>query len=138
LAIAQACERHLQRLKPETIYTHHRGDVNIDHVYTSEAVTIAARAQPHCSVRRILHFETASSTEWQLPSHDRAFSPNWFVNIGPYWEKKRDALAVYEREMRPFPHARSVEALDGLSTWRGASVGLDRAEAFMLVRSIEG
>lgn len=137
LEVAKACERYLGEIGPTTIYTHHRGDVNIDHVYASEAVTIAARAQPGCVVRRILHFETASSSEWQLPAHRDVFAPNWFVDISEVWDRKIAALEVYRGEMRDFPHPRSVRALDVASAWRGVSAGLARAEAFMLVRSIE-
>lgn len=137
LEVAKICERHIATLAPEVIYTHHRGDVNIDHVYASEAVTIAARAQPNCPVRRILHFETASSTEWQMPLHDQPFTPNWFVDISDHWAQKAAALAIYEAEMRAFPHSRSIPAIEACATWRGASVGRARAEAFMLVRSVE-
>lgn len=136
LEIARICETHIANVKPDTIYTHHRGDVNIDHVYTSDAVTIAARAQPHCPVRRILHFETASSTEWQLPAHDHPFSPNWFVEISDYWSQKVSALEEYKDEMRDFPHSRSIEALEACAKWRGATAGVRKAEAFMLVRQV--
>jgi hypothetical protein len=39
--------------------------------------------------------------------------------------------------MRPFPHARSVKALEYLAKWRGASIGCDAAEGFMLGRQIK-
>jgi hypothetical protein len=32
--------------------------------------------------------------------------------------------------MRPWPHARSYEAVEALLRWRGASVGVAAAEAF--------
>jgi len=136
LQLARSVEHCIAQIRPDTIYTHHQGDVNIDHVLTSEAVTIAARAQPSCSVRRILHFETVSSTEWQLPQQKCPFHPNWFVDINEFWDIKKNSLSIYTSEMRNFPHSRSIQALDALSTWRGASAGIARAEAFMLVRAI--
>lgn len=136
LEIAKTCEKYLKKLNPDTIYTHHTGDVNIDHVLSAEAVTIAARAQPGCSVRRILQFETASSTEWQLPSHARPFAPNWYVDVSEFWTQKEEALSIYKDEMRSFPHPRSVDAMRACAIWRGASVGVEKAEAFMLVRNI--
>jgi hypothetical protein len=39
--------------------------------------------------------------------------------------------------MRPWPHARSIRALEHLARWRGASVGVEAAEAFVLGRGIE-
>jgi hypothetical protein len=36
--------------------------------------------------------------------------------------------------MRPYPHARSIKAVEHLARWRGASVGVEAAEGFMLGR----
>jgi hypothetical protein len=49
---------------------------------------------------------------------------------------KRRALEAYREEIREFPHARSFEAIEALAAWRGASVGLSAAEAFMVLREI--
>ncbi len=38
--------------------------------------------------------------------------------------------------MRKWPHARSIEAIEHLARWRGASVGCEAAESFILVREI--
>jgi LmbE family N-acetylglucosaminyl deacetylase len=59
-----------------------------------------------------------------------------FVNIKPHWERKLAALRAYRQELRPWPHARSLEAIENLGRWRGASAGVEMAEAFMLVRDI--
>ena len=40
--------------------------------------------------------------------------------------------------MRPWPHARSMEAVEYLARWRGASIGVKAAEAFILGRNILG
>ena len=49
---------------------------------------------------------------------------------------KLDALKAYDSEMRPWPHSRSIKAVEHLARWRGASVGLDAAEAFVTVREL--
>jgi N-acetylglucosamine malate deacetylase 1 len=36
--------------------------------------------------------------------------------------------------MRDWPHSRSYEAVEHLARWRGACVGVEAAEAFMLGR----
>ena len=46
------------------------------------------------------------------------------------------ALIAYDSEMRLFPHARSLTALEHLARWRGASVGVEAAEAFILGRNL--
>ena len=84
----------------------------------------------------MLFFETVSSTEWQTVNRCTNFIPNWWVDISDTLELKIQALDFYQSEMRSWPHARSNEALKHLAHWRGASVGCDAAEAFVLGRNI--
>lgn len=137
LDIVKRVEHHVRRVKPDVIYTHHVGDVNIDHRQIHHAVVTAARPMPNGLKPTILFFEVASSTHWQPPISAPAFSPNWFIDISDYLEKKLRALAVYEGEMRPWPHARSVKALEHLARWNGANIGVDAAENFILGRHCE-
>jgi LmbE family N-acetylglucosaminyl deacetylase len=87
-------------------------------------------------VKRLLSYEVASSTEWQPAGSAPAFQPNWFVDISDQWERKREALVAYSSEMRDWPHARSLEAVEHLARWRGAQVGVQAAEAFCLLRQL--
>ncbi len=64
--------------------------------------------------------------------HASAFLPNRFVDISSTLDTKLRALRAYALEMRTFPHARSIEAVQALATWRGATVGVAAGEAFML------
>lgn len=64
------------------------------------------------------------------------FSPNWFTDISETLDVKLQALQAYAMEMRPFPHARSMEAVRHLAHWRGASAGVAAAEAFVLARHL--
>jgi len=137
LDITKTIEKEIGFYKPDTIYTHHYGDLNIDHQITHQAVMTACRPLPGQSVKKIILFEVQSSTEWQTPSDQRNFTPNYFQNISETLASKLDALKEYASEMRPWPHSRSLEAVEYLAHWRGASVGLDAAEAFMVVREIK-
>ena len=122
--------------QPQVVYVHHAGDVNIDHRRLHEAVVTACRPTPGQPVRRLLSFEVASSTEWQAPGSAPPFQPNWFVDISAQWPRKREALEAYASEMRPWPHARSIKAVEHLARWRGAQVGVEAAEAFCLLRQL--
>ena len=137
LDVVKVIEGFIETYQPSIVYTHHRGDVNIDHTVIHDAVIAATRPQPGHCVKTVLFFETASSTEWRPAQSLSAFSPNWFVDIsGRALSKKLEALEAYTTEMRAFPHARSVKALDYLAKWRGSIIGCDAAEGFMLGRQI--
>ncbi len=133
LDVVQAVESQIERLRPDLIYTHHRGDLNIDHRIVHEAVRTAARPLPGCSVRAIYAFETVSSSEWGAVP----FLPAYFVDISASLSFKLGALAAYESEMRPFPHARSLSAVEALAKVRGASACMEAAEAFEVVMLLE-
>ena len=133
--VVQKLEPIIKKLQPNIVYTHHHGDLNIDHRVTHQAVMTACRPTPCSSVRDINAFEVMSSTDWAGHGQE-PFIPDVFVDISCTWEVKRSALEAYAQEMRQPPHSRSIEHLDFLSRHRGASVGRDRAEAFILVRSL--
>jgi LmbE family N-acetylglucosaminyl deacetylase len=136
LDVIKVVEEHILRKSPTVVYTHHAGDLNIDHQITHKAVATACRPQPGQTVRTILFFEVPSSTEWQIPSSSPSFLPNWFVNISGTLKLKKDALSAYSMEMRPWPHARSQETVEHLARWRGASIGTEAAEGFVLGRKM--
>lgn len=136
LDMVQPLEQVIEEFKPSTIYTHHGGDLNVDHRLAHQAVLTACRPQPEGFVTRILTFETPSSTEWSSASIGVPFCPNWFVNISTVIDQKMAALHCYEEELRPFPHARSPEGIEALARLRGSSCGVQAAEAFMLIREI--
>ena len=137
LDIAKKVEKLIGEHRPDTVFTHHSGDVNIDHQRLHQAVVTACRPQPGHCVRSLLFFEVASSTEWQVPNSHTTFNPNWFCDISATLDRKMAALEIYSVEMRTWPHARSLRAVQHLASWRGATVGVEAAEAFILGRAIQ-
>jgi LmbE family N-acetylglucosaminyl deacetylase len=136
LDIVKQIERLVDELHPEVIYTHHPGDLNIDHALTFRAVMTATRPMVGCPVKEIYAFEVASSTEWGFQQMQPVFKPNVFVDIATTIETKIQGMALYESEARIFPHPRSSEALRVQARRWGAVVGMEYVEAFELVRSI--
>lgn len=136
LEITQRVEALIARHRPVTLFTHHGGDLNIDHRRTHQAVMTACRPQSGHPVRTLLCFEVPSSTEWQPPGSGPPFTPNWFVDIGATLDGKLAALTAYAAEVREWPHPRSREGVAYLAHWRGASIGCEAAEAFMLARHL--
>jgi len=136
--VVKRVERVVERLRPAIVYTHHGGDLNVDHRIAHAAVLTACRPVPGASVARIYAFETVSSSEWAATAQQQGFQPTHFVDIAAHLAAKARALDCYAGEMRAFPHPRSPEAVAALASWRGASVGLAAAEAFVVVRQVEG
>lgn len=137
LDVVKCIEREIERCRPVRVLTHHLGDVNVDHGVVHRAVAAACRPLPGTCVREVLYFEVASSTEWSGAHSLPAFRPNLFIDIGATLERKLRALDEYRSELRPFPHPRSLAAVEHLARWRGASAGCAAAEAFEIGRRIE-
>lgn len=136
LNVVQALEAIVQEIKPQVIYTHHYGDLNIDHRITHQAVMTVCRPLPGSHVREIYGFEVLSSTEWGILAHE-AFNPNVFVDITNFLEAKLKALEAYSLEMRPVPHSRSIAHAAHLAKHRGHSVGVEAAEGFVAIRLLK-
>lgn len=136
LDVVKHVETFVNRHQPSTLLTHHSGDVNIDHRVVHDAVISACRPQPGYSVKEMLFFEVPSSTEWRPASSAGSFNPTWFVDISSVLARKLEALQAYAGELRAFPHPRSIKALSALAQWRGATVGVEAAEAFVLGRKL--
>jgi len=136
LDVVQVIEGLISEYQPELVFTHHPGDLNVDHRQVAAAVLTACRPLAGHPVRTIASFEVNSSTEWNHPDAQPSFSPDLFVDISSTLTKKIQALGSYSAEMRPSPHPRSFEAVEHLARWRGAIVGVAAAEAFKLLRMI--
>jgi LmbE family N-acetylglucosaminyl deacetylase len=135
LTIIKIIERYIAKIKPEIVYTHHKGDLNIDHRITFDAVLTACRPIEN-PVKKILSFEIPSSTEWNSYSMINSFNPTVFEDISLSIDIKLDAMSKYENEIRLNPHPRSIEKIKALAEIRGASAGMNFAEAFMLIREL--
>lgn len=136
LDIVLSLEAIIAELKPAVVYTHHYGDLNVDHRVTYRAVMTACRPLPCATVREIFAFEVLSSTEWACDEAS-PFIPNYFVDVSTTLEKKLRALEAYSLEMRESPHSRSLVHAASLAHHRGHCVGIEAAEAFMVIRNIK-
>lgn len=138
LDIIKVIEKEKEDFQPEVIFTHHGGDVNIDHQRTFEAVITACRPMAQENVKTIIAFETMSGTEWRASNDPRHFIPNFFIALSDQdLASKVKAMEAYEFEKRDYPHPRSPEALKIRAQMWGVSCGKYLAEAFCIVRRID-
>lgn len=135
--ISMEISKVIKKLAIDTLYIPHRGDIHSDHRVVYNAALVAGRPVAGSTVRSIYAYETLSETEWAAPFGDDAFIPTHFVDVTGSFENKLKAMACFKSQLKPFPNSRSLEAIEALAKFRGATVGVKRAEAFMTVRTIE-
>lgn len=134
--IIQTIEKIKIQTNPSMVYTHHHGDLNVDHRIAFQATMTAFRPQPNEVCSEIRTFEIPSSSDYGQLSQDKVFLPNLFINIDSFWEIKKSALEFYKEEIFESPHSRSIEGIDNLAKYRGFCVGYPRAEAFNIIRKL--
>lgn len=138
LKLVQFIESAIRESEPDIIITHHPADTNNDHLQTSmacqEAVRLFQRRPEVKRVRELWYMEVPSCTEWKINSAMVSFNPNCYVEVDKEGvDAKVKALSMYRGVMRPYPHPRSAEFIEGLAAYRGGQWGLMYAEAFEVV-----
>lgn len=133
LKVCQSLETVGREFRPDVVFTHSSGDLNMDHVIVHRAVLTAFRPLPNSSVSAVVCFEVPSSTGWGSAG-TQGFQPALSVDVTSTFERKLQALRFYQQEMRPSPHPRSEEVVESLARWRGGLAGLQFAEAFEIQR----
>jgi LmbE family N-acetylglucosaminyl deacetylase len=126
----------LNEVQPDIIYVVHRGDVHSDHRVTFDATIAAAKPFRSSRVASIYSYECTSSTNMAPPTVENAFLPQVYCDVSAYVERKLEVLSIYESEIHQPPHPRSLDAVRSLARYRGATINVDYAEAYQLVRDV--
>lgn len=133
--LADAIYQVIDKVQPQTVYMPHQGDIHGDHRAVFLATLVAARPINGCPVRKLLAYETLSETEWAPPGPE-AFTPTVFVEVTDHLEGKLKAMQCFKSQLKDPPHSRSLRTMEALARYRGGTVSVDAAEAFMLVREV--
>lgn len=123
-------------IKPEVIYTLNRSDAHSDHRFVFDAVMACTKSFRYPYIREVLMYECISETEFAPVLPEKVFQPNCYVDISSLMKEKLEIMNVYESEMGKHPFPRSDKNIQALATFRGASVGVEYAEAFQLIKSL--
>ena len=135
--IAKSISDLIKELNANILYIPHKGDLHLDHGVIFNSALVAARPFPGQSVKQIFSYETLSETEWGHPTVDAVFIPTRFsVLSGEEFLAKIEAINCFKSQLKEFPNTRSVEAIEHLASLRGATVGHNYAEAFVVIRDI--
>jgi len=124
-------------IKPEVIYVMNRSDAHSDHRVTFDAVVACTKSFRYPFIKKVLMYECISETEFAPALPERVFQPNYFVDVTNYFDKKIEIMKVYESELGEHPFPRSIRNIEALAVFRGASVGVEYAEAFQLIKFID-
>lgn len=124
-------------VQPEIIYTLNRSDAHSDHRVIFDAVMACTKSFRYPFIKQILMYECISETEFAPALAEKAFLPNYFVDITDYLDRKNEIMKVFESEIGEHPFPRSLENIKALAHFRGASVGVKYAEAFQLLKYID-
>lgn len=127
----------VQRIKPDEVFIPHWGDMQLDHKLVVDSCMVALRPKYEHKISRIYAYETLSETGWDVPTAEKSFIPNVYEDISECLEAKVTAMECITSQLADFPAARSIGAIRALAAYRGATVGVQAAEAFSLVREIK-
>ena len=129
----------VDRVQPERLYLPFAYDLHRDHRELFYSFSVHAR--PYLSmgqsIREVYCYETPSETHLSAPYLEPAFTPNVYVNVSEFMPAKLDALNCYASQAQEPPLPRSRIAIEALARLRGSHIGVDAAEAFVLVRKLD-
>ncbi len=124
-------------VKPEIVYCVNRSDAHSDHRITFDAVMACTKSFRYPFVKQVLMYECMSETEFAPNLAENLFLPNYFVDITEFFSQKIEITAIYESELGQHPFPRNMRNIEALATFRGATAGVEYAEAFQLVKYID-
>jgi LmbE family N-acetylglucosaminyl deacetylase len=128
LKINKQLESIVSKIKPDIVYTTPHNDLNKDHQIVFESTLVATRPSSN-KVKQILCYEIPNIIM-------KPFNPNLFENVSKEFSYKIKAFQVYKSEVEKFPHPRSIKSIESLATQRGIQAGVQKAEAFELIKCI--
>jgi LmbE family N-acetylglucosaminyl deacetylase len=123
-------------IKPEIIYLPYRNDIHSDHKVVFDSIISCTKSFRYPYIKKVLAYETISETEFAPPLSNYAFQPNSFSDISEFLDEKIEIMNIYESEIGKHPFPRSEKNIRALATFRGATAGLEYAEAFMILKEI--
>ncbi len=136
--IVESIRKIVSELKPKVVFIPSQSDVHSDHRMVAQAAQSVFKSfyMGDLGTRRVLACEVPSETDAGSGSQAGAFSPNVFVDVSATFERKMEIMQLYTTQIHKDPLPRGLTALRAHGRYRGATVGVEYAEAFMLVREL--
>jgi len=128
LELNKSLEKIIQLKKPEVVFTTPNNDLNKDHQIVFDSTLVATRPKSKY-VKEIMCYEIPGSVK-------KPFNPTVYQNISSEILLKIKAFKCYNSEIQKHPLPRSLDAINNLALMRGMESGLNKAEAFELIKKI--
>jgi len=126
----------IDTVKPSQIFIPFANDLHKDHGALAYATSVATR--PYLAlgkqVKRILAYETLSETHLAPAYLEPAFQPTAFSDISEFLDAKLEAFAAYKTQIQEDNMPRSLRGIRSQAHYRGCSIGVEAAEAFVVLR----
>lgn len=123
-------------VEPNIVYCLNRSDAHSDHRVVFDAVMACTKSFRYPFIEKVLMYECISETEFAPALSEKAFLPNYFVDISAFFDKKVEIMKIFESELANHPFPRSIRNIEALAIFRGATAGVKYAEAFQLIKMI--
>ena len=135
LTMVPKISKIFQEVEPEIIYVLNRSDAHSDHRILFDAVMACTKSFRYPFIREVLMYECISETEFAPVLPEKAFLPNCYVDVTKQMDEKIQLMRIYESELGAHPFPRSERNIRALATFRGATCGVEYAEAFQILKS---
>lgn len=128
----------IRKYNVDTVFIPHRDDCHKDHKIIHECAMVACRPMANSTVKAVYAYETLSETEWGDAVSSDMFIPTKYYSFTiEEFEKKQEAMRCFKSQLYEFPASRSLEAIEALAKYRGATISKVRAECFEVLREID-
>jgi LmbE family N-acetylglucosaminyl deacetylase len=133
--LVAAIRERVAAVRPEVVYIPNRSDAHSDHrvVFSASMAVLKSFYLPSLGVRKVLACEAPSETDAAPALAENAFVPNVFVGVSATFARKQEIFALFASEVHEGFGPRGISAVEALARHRGAAVGVQYAEAFMLM-----
>ncbi|MDN5062005.1 PIG-L deacetylase family protein [Aliarcobacter butzleri] len=126
----------INEIKPDIVFLPFKNDVHSDHRKIFDASYSCTKSFRYPFIKKIYMMETLSETEFAISLASESFIPNVFNDISNYFNKKIEIMKTYESELAEHPFPRSLDNIEALARFRGATSNCKYAESFMLLKEI--
>ncbi len=134
--LVEKISKVINKVKPNIIYLPFKEDIHTDHKKIFEASYSCTKSFRFPFIKKIYMMEILSETEFAPSIKKNSFTPNTFVDISKFLNKKIQIMKIYKSEINKHPSPRSEKSIRALATFRGSTSGCKFAESFMLLKEI--